>query len=119
MVRVGGGWEELEKFLQKQDPCRSDKDSKSIHGRINVDIYKFDNKTTTSMVQINSEYRSKIDSKTKAVEDSHKQVSVSFHDPASEDTPIKSLSEVTHIKEGAVIIISSFYSLIRHNPLLR
>lgn len=22
MVRVGGGWEDLDKFLQKHDPCR-------------------------------------------------------------------------------------------------
>ena len=52
------------------------------------------------MVQISSEYHSKIDSKTKAVEDSHKQVSVTFHDPATETTPIKSISEISHIKEG-------------------
>ncbi|KAI6659331.1 Microtubule-actin cross-linking factor [Oopsacas minuta] len=103
MVRVGGGWEKLENFLHKQDPCRSNADSKHIHGKINTEIYNFDKKGTgsASMVQISSEYHSRIDSKTKALEDTHKQVSISFHDPAVENTPIKSIAEIAHIKEGS------------------
>ena len=85
MVRVGGGWEELDKFLMKQDPCRSDRDSaKHLHGKINTDIYNFD-----KMVQIETQHRSKLDPKTKLEVDSKKDVNITFHDPSIEETPLK------------------------------
>ena len=111
MVRVGGGWEKLELFLQKHDPCRSDKDMKHLHHRMNTEIFDFNAGSSSSgastMMKVGAEYHSNRDAKTQALKDSHKSVSVSFHDPAVENTPIKSMAEITHMKESKLYLLDS------------
>ena len=72
---------------------------KHLHHRMNTEIYDF-NKGPVSMMQVGAEYHTNRDVKSQALKESHKHVSVSFHDPAAENTPIKSMTEISHIKES-------------------